>query len=112
LLRRALVSVEDSADLHHALGLSLIRQKRAEAAVEELRLAASLAPQNSRYVYVYAVALHSTGHPEQAVMTLQGAQNAHPNNVEILNALISFNRDAGNQAQALHYARKLKLLSP
>jgi len=112
VLRQALVLVDDSGDLHHALGLSLIRQKRTEPAVEELRLAASLTPQNPRYVYVYAIALNSTGRSEQAIMTLQGAQNAHPNDIGILNALVAFHRDAGNQAQALHYAKKLKLLSP
>ena len=67
-------------DVHHALGLSLVRQKRANEGIEELRLASTLNPDNARYIYVYAVALNSTGKPEQAIMVLQGAHNRYPNN--------------------------------
>ncbi len=112
ILRQAARSIPDNGYLQHALGLSLVRQKRADEAVEALRLAARLNPKNARYLYVFAVALNSMGEPKQAIMVLQGAHNAHPNNVDILNALIAFNRDIGNHHAALTYARKLKLLSP
>ncbi len=108
VLRQAAGSIPDNGDLHYALGLSLIRQKRAQAAVEELRLAARLNPDSPRYLYVYAVALNSTGQPGQAIMVLQGAHNSHPNDVDILNALIAFNRVAGNHEQAKRYAQKLR----
>ena len=111
-LRQAARSIPDNSHLQHALGLSLVRQKRADEAVAVLRQAARLNPENARYVYVYAVALNSTGDPKQAIMVLQGAHNAHPNNVDILNALIAFNRDLGNHQAARAYARKLKRLSP
>ena len=109
VLRQAAGLIPDSGALHYALGLSLIRQKRASAAVEELRLAARLSPENPRYVYVYAVALNSTGRAQQAIMVLQGAHNAHPNDRDILSALVAFNRDAGNDEQAARYVQKLKL---
>jgi tetratricopeptide (TPR) repeat protein len=112
VLRQAVGSIPDTGDLHYALGLSLIRQKRAQAAVEELRLAARLNPDSPRYLYVYAVALNSTGQPGQAIMVLQGAHNSHPNDVDILNALIAFNRVAGNHEQAKRYAQKLRHRSP
>ncbi len=111
LLRRAIGSLPKNGDLHHALGLSLVRQKRLEDAVEHLRLAATLNKENSRYVYVYAVALNSTGKTQQAIMVLQGAHNTYPNNTDILSALIAFHRDAGNLEQASHYAKKLSALS-
>jgi Tfp pilus assembly protein PilF len=111
-LRRALKSVPDSSVAHHALGLSLVRQKRNKEAVEELRLAATLNPDNTRYMYIYAVALNSTGNPEQAILILQGANTKHPNNVEILSALVSFHRDLGNKAAAQSYAKKLQAISP
>ena len=111
-LRQAASSIPDNGHLQHALGLSLVRQKRADEAVAALRQAARLNPENARYVYVYAVALNSTGDPKQAIMVLQGAQNTHPNNVDILNALIAFNRNLGNQQAARAYAQKLKRLSP
>jgi tetratricopeptide (TPR) repeat protein len=111
-LRRALEVVPDSPTIHHVLGLSLIRQQRSKEAVNELRLAAQLDSGNTRYVYVYAVALNSTGDPQRAIMILQGANAAHPDNIEILQALVSFHRDLGNQAAAKKYADKLQAISP
>ena len=111
-LRRALEVSPDSPVIHHVLGLSLFRQQRSQEAIDELRLAAQLDPANTRYVYVYAVALNSTGDPQQAIMILLGANAAHPDNVEILQALVSFHRDLGNHAAARKYAEKLQAISP
>jgi predicted CXXCH cytochrome family protein len=58
-LRTAIAQVPDAAAPHHALGLSLIRQKNYTAALEELRHATILAPDEPRYAYVYAVALRA-----------------------------------------------------
>lgn len=112
ILRRILKHTPDSALAYHALGLSLIRQQRNTDAVKELRQAATLDPDNARYIYVYAVALNSTGDPKQAVLVLKGANVAHPNNIDILNALVAFHRDLGNEAAAKSYARKLQAISP
>jgi tetratricopeptide (TPR) repeat protein len=111
-LRRALEVIPDSPVIHHVLGLALFRQQRGKEAVNELRLAAQLDSGNTRYVYVYAVALNSTGDPQRAIMILQGANAAHPDNVQILQALVSFHRDLGNQAAAKKYADKLQAISP
>jgi tetratricopeptide (TPR) repeat protein len=112
MLRQALTIAPDSPVIHHVLGLSLFRQQRSKEAVDELRLAAELDPGDTRYVYVYAVALNSTGDPQQAVMILQGANAAHPDNIEILQALVSFHRDLGNQGAARKYAEKLQAIAP
>ncbi len=109
-LRQALAASPGNAVAHHALGLSLVRQKRSKEAVEELRLASTGAPDNVRYVYVYAVALNSTAQHQQAVMVLQGAHNRFPDNASILNALVAFHRDLGNEKAARSYARKLREL--
>ncbi|MFW2440788.1 MAG: tetratricopeptide repeat protein [Arenicellales bacterium] len=108
VLRGAIKVVPKNADVHHALGLSLVRQKQMSQAIEELKLAATLNTNNPRYAYIYAIALNSTGQPEQAVMALQGALAVHPGNVDILSALVSFNRDMGNQQAAKIYAEKLR----
>jgi len=112
VLRQAAATVPANAAIHYALGLSLVRQQRPAEGVEELRLATTLSPDDARYVYVYAVALNSTGKPEQAVLVLQGAHNRHPNNRDILSALVAFNRDRGNATAAQTYAAKLRALSP
>jgi Flp pilus assembly protein TadD len=46
----------DAAALHHALGLSLVRQQRKDEALRELRRATELDPTNQRFKYVYGVA--------------------------------------------------------
>jgi predicted CXXCH cytochrome family protein len=110
-LRQAAAIIPESAAVHHALGLSLVRQKRNDAALEELRLAATLGPESAQYVYVYAVALNSAGKQEQAIMVLQGAHNRFPNNTDILAALVAFYRDSGNMDAFQTYAEKLRNLS-
>ena len=59
ILRDGLKSAPNSAMLHHALGLALVRMKRTDDALGELERATMLEPANARFAYVYAVALHS-----------------------------------------------------
>ena len=56
LLREGLGHAPRDATLHHALGLSLVRQHRNEEALRELKRATELAPDNQRFAYVYGVA--------------------------------------------------------
>jgi predicted CXXCH cytochrome family protein len=55
-LRKGLAGSPSDATLHHALGLSLVRQKKGEEALRELKRATELAPGNARFAYVYGVA--------------------------------------------------------
>ena len=111
-LRQAIDAMPAVAELHYALGLSLVRQQRAAAAIEELQQAASLDPDSVRFIYVYAVALNSSREPDKALLVLQGAHTRFPNNTDILSALVAFNRDQGNSVAANRYAKKLQALSP
>jgi tetratricopeptide (TPR) repeat protein len=70
MLQRALVRNPQSGLAHHALGLSLIRQHKLEAALGELGRAAELEPDSARFGYVYAVALEQTGRRPEALRTL------------------------------------------
>lgn len=106
LLKAKQVAVNNAA-VHHALGLLLVRQQNTSEAIVELEAAARLMPGNDRYIYVYAVALNSTGKPDDAIEQLQIAHDRFPGNVEILQALISFNRNAGNAFAAERYMKKL-----
>jgi len=56
-LREGLKLVPDAAALHHALGLSLVRQQRRAEALLELKRATDLEPDNPRYKYVYDIAV-------------------------------------------------------
>lgn len=78
LLRHALTIVPEAAELHHALGLSLIRSRRYGAALAELKRAWELAPDDARFGYVYAVALDSTSAPGQAIDVLSAVVDVAP----------------------------------
>jgi len=106
-LRRGIAAAPDVAELHHALGLSLIRQKRGADALPELARAATLAPRDERYAYVYAVALHDLGQPARAVQVLEEAQQRTQASPEILSALLSYAMEAGDREAALRWAGKL-----
>jgi len=98
--------------LQHALGLSLVRQKKLSEAVVALGQAAKAEPSNDRYAYVYAVALHSAGKTDEAINVLERAFALNSRNKDILAALISYNRNAGNSSAAMKYEQLLNQMSP
>ena len=112
VLRAALVVSPNDAGLHYALGLTLVRLKRGDEALGELRQAAALDTDQARYAYVYAVALHSAGHRSEAVATLNDNFARHPDDRDTLMALISFSREAGDIGSALEFAEKLRQIVP
>lgn len=101
-----------SPDLLGAMGLLLARTERDEEALDFLGRAAAAAPNHPRHVYIYAVALNSLGKAGEAITVLESAYQRHPANQEILQALATFLRDAGDPHRALPYARILLSLSP
>ena len=112
VLRDALDSIPDNADVQHALGLALVRQSRMTEAFEALRLAVALDANNPRYAYVYAVALNSAGEPTRALKVLKDALVKAPNDPQIISTLASIHRDQGELATARIYAERLRALSP
>lgn len=112
LLREGLVLLPDSADLHHALGLLLIRKADLNHALNELEKAYTLAKNNPHYGYVYAVALHSNGQSKLALSVLNEADKQNPYNLDILSALVSIQRETGNNKAALANAKKALELLP
>ncbi|MFD2112680.1 cytochrome c3 family protein [Thiorhodococcus fuscus] len=111
-LRSGLERNPESADLHHALGLSLVRQKKLDQALSPLARAVELAGDNARYSYVYAVALHSSGRQRQAIDVLEANRQRHPGDLESLSALVAFSREAGERENAIQYAQELQRLAP
>jgi tetratricopeptide (TPR) repeat protein len=100
----------ESAMLKHAAGLSYARQQQLDKALEYLADAAKSAPDVPRFSYVYAIALNSTGRVDLALQELTAAHSRHAGNAEILFALVTVNRDAGNTSAAKEYALKLSAL--
>jgi Flp pilus assembly protein TadD len=56
------------------------------------------------------VAINSTGDAYEAIRLLQTAHDRFPDDRDILSALVSFHRDAGNAFAAETYIKKLQKL--
>ena len=112
MLRTAIAVAPTDAGALHALGLALVRLKRSDEALDLLRRAAEAEPERARYAYVYAVGLNSAGRRSEAVSVLKANLARHPDDRDTLQALIAFNRDAGDAASALAYAEQLARIEP
>jgi Flp pilus assembly protein TadD len=112
ILRDTIALAPVAAAPHHALGLSLIRQKRYDDAIEELKRAAEFEPGQPRYAYVYAVALQSAGQISKARQILEQALSTSPSNTEILTELLREALQAREFEDALRYAKRLSALVP
>ncbi len=112
VLRRGLAALPRDADLHHSLGLLLTRKGDKAAALNEFVDAARLAPDNARYAYVHAIAVDSAGKREQALALLRSANKRHPDDLDILGALLSISRETGDRQAALRYAKQLAEILP
>jgi len=111
LLRKAVAIDPNNADIHHSLGLALVRQHNYADAIPELRQASELAPDNARYAYVYAIALNSIGAGASAMELLENTHKRHPDRDTLL-ALVSIARETSDFATALTHARELVALYP
>ncbi|WP_284273581.1 tetratricopeptide repeat protein [Bradyrhizobium iriomotense] len=112
VLRTAIASSPHDAGLHHALGLTLTRERRPDDALAEFRTATELEPDRSRYAYVYAVALHSAGRVDESMKVLKENLARHPDDRDTLLALVTFNREAGDIEAARQYAGQLSRIAP
>lgn len=112
VLRDGLVRNRLSPELHYALGLSLTRSHRPAEAIVELKQASELAPSVGRFTYAYALAQNGSGQSAAAIGTLVSALARHPDDRDILLALISFERDAGRLAAARQHAAQLVAAYP
>jgi tetratricopeptide (TPR) repeat protein len=112
ILRTALERNPNAAMAHYALGLSLIRQQQREAAREELRRAAELAPATPRYGYVYAVALEQSGRRADALKMLNSVLQRHPYDADALSAGAAWAMQRGETQAALGYLMTLRALRP
>jgi Tfp pilus assembly protein PilF len=102
----------ESADLHFALGLAQGRNQRSEAAVASLARAVELAPENSRYAYVYARVLGSAGRTAEAVPILETAQGGDLSDRDILAALVQFSAELGREDSAKRWLDQLAAMAP
>jgi predicted CXXCH cytochrome family protein len=112
VLLEGLQQVPHAADLYHALGLTYVRLGQASDALARLQKAVELAPDNARYAFVYAVALHDTGAPRRGIETLERMLQRQPDNGELLSALINWSLEQRDYARAKQYMSHFEQLHP
>ena len=89
-----------------------MRQQRLAEAVDAFARAAAIAPDDSQFSYVYALALNQFNRYEEAMKVLALIYDKQPNNREILWAMATISRDRGKLNEATTYAEKLLELDP
>ncbi|MFG1418413.1 tetratricopeptide repeat protein [Xanthobacter sp. V0B-10] len=112
VLREAIARAPEAGAAHHALGLSLVRQKRYAEALAELRRGMELVPDEPRFAYVYAVALQSTGQGDQVRAVVTEALRRHPYDGTLLTFAL---KDALRQSEveiAADLASRLSQMQP
>lgn len=107
VLREGLRRSPGVGSLHHALGLTLVRLQRKTDAMVELRRAVAIEPDNARYGYILALALHDAGNAAQAVQVLERIAGRVPDRA-VLQALAEFERGLGHTASAARWAERLR----
>ncbi len=103
---------ENEGTARDALARFLIRLKRYDEGVEELRQATELIPNHAQTQYFYGVALNSLGRFPEALPYLEKAKQLDPFNIEYLVGLATICRDGGNLQLAMKYAREALSLQP
>jgi tetratricopeptide (TPR) repeat protein len=111
VLREGLRAAPGAAALHEALGLALVRQGDKRAALVEFAAARKAAPAESRYAYVYAVALHGAGRRPEALRVLAESAKAGGSR-DVLLALAMFRSEGGDEAGAGEALRALASINP
>jgi predicted Zn-dependent protease len=109
-LGAGLAAQPDSAVLHHAQGLALVRGGLREAALGALARAVELEPHNTRFGFVYAIALHDAGRVRDAIAALEVAHRGDPGDRDVLGALAAFHGEAGDASAASRYRAELDRL--
>jgi predicted CXXCH cytochrome family protein len=112
ILRRTLAAAPDAAIARHVLGLSLVRQRRLQEALEELKAASVGDPGSPRFAFVYAVALRSAGSASEARNVLDAAYLRHPADADIAAALLDDALRRGDRARAAALVQRLVMLRP
>lgn len=83
-LAHGLAENPTSAVLHYSHGMHLIRQQKKSDAINALRKAVKLAPENVQYVYVYFLALDSIGQTKKALRELKLALSGYHYHPQLL----------------------------
>lgn len=97
--------------MHEALALALIRQQRKADALALLARASTLPSASGRTAYLHAALLADAGRRDEAIRVLSGATRERGER-DLLLALASYQRQAGDTAAAEASLRRLAGINP
>jgi len=109
LLNKGMKKLPTIGILQHALGLWYVRNKEKSKAIIYLKKAVTLDPNNSRFSYVYAVALGEKD-PKEAVAVLETVYPKHTGDMQVVSGLVYYAKQVGDMAKSEMYEKKLKAL--
>ena len=109
---RAQALSANNATVLFSLGLAQIRSKQLANAMISLKKASTLAPEVTRYSYVYGVALNAQGRSQEAIKVMIDALARDSQNRDLLFALATINRDLGRLEDARGFAQRLVVAFP
>ena len=112
LIDTALDSHPQAAMLHHAKGLRLIRARQMSAGIAALSAAVKQNPEDARYRFVLAVALHDSGQPQQANTVLRDGLQLQPANRQLRLTLAQYYREQGDDQAAQELILDLHQINP
>ena len=112
LMLQVLEFAPDSGATLHSLGLLETRSGTPDKALEYLGKAAGLETSGTRHRFVYAIALHDLGKPQQAVAQLQALLRQLPRSEDVLLALANYTAELGQRDKARAYAKTLTEIAP
>ncbi|HTO08913.1 MAG TPA: tetratricopeptide repeat protein [Myxococcota bacterium] len=96
-----------NADVEYALGLTEVRLRERDKAIDALQRAVKLGPDQPRYTYTLAIALHSFERTPDALRLLDAAAKKWPANRNVLLARATILRDSGQRDPARKAAEDL-----
>jgi len=112
LLLQALAIVPEHGPTLHVLGLLETRSGNPGAALDYLGRAAEVESSGIRHRFVYAIALHDLGKPQEAIAQLRSLLRTVPQNEDVLLALANYNAELGRREAAAGYAQTLMQVAP
>lgn len=109
ILKKGLEELPEDASIHHALGLWYVRHKDTSNALSYLKQSAALDSDNSRYQYVYAIALADTD-LKGAIKVLEASLQKHTGDIPTLYALSSYYEMLAEKDRAQEYRKEAEAL--
>lgn len=104
----ALDAVPESAIVHYAYGLFLVRQEQRKAAVNSFSTASSLEPGNIQYAYVHGLALDSIGDTQLAIESLKMALLKTRNNQQLSQLGANLARKLNDRESLEYFSQRRK----